>query len=153
MQQSSAISDGELLESYLGGASEPAFAELVRRHVGLVYSTALRITGDGQMARDVSQEVFLKLARQAGSLRNGGALSAWLYRLAHAQALNAVRAEVRRKRREQEAIEMRAVEENSEPGWESLRPFIDEAMGSLDRKCKACLGGWMTPTGRSTWSG
>ena len=63
-----------------------------------------------------------------------GALPAWLYRVAHAQSVNAIRAEARRRRREQEAMEMKALENSSETGWESLSPLIDEALNSLDHK-------------------
>ena len=61
--------DSELLGRYAGTRSEDAFAELVRRHVNLVYSAALRqVNGDAHLAQDVAQTVFTDLARKAGSL-------------------------------------------------------------------------------------
>ena len=101
------MEDRELLREYVESRSEAAFTELVRRHLDLAYATALRVTGERQLALDVVQEVFVKLGREAGSIRKPEALPAWLYRIAHALALNAVRAEVRRRRREEEAMRMR----------------------------------------------
>ena len=61
--------DGALLGEYVRSGSESAFGELVRRHLDLVYSAALRgLGGDQQLAQDVSQGVFMDLARKAASL-------------------------------------------------------------------------------------
>src|SRR6266498_879069 len=62
-------SDGELLRRYTETNSENAFAELVERHLNLVYSAALRqVNGDAHLAQDVAQTVFADLARKAASL-------------------------------------------------------------------------------------
>jgi len=61
--------DGELLRRYTETHSEEAFAELVRRHLDLVYSAALRqVNGDAHLAQDVAQLVFTDLAHKAASL-------------------------------------------------------------------------------------
>ena len=60
--------DHELLTAYVGSASEPAFAVLVGRYVNLVYSAALRFTGNPHHAQEITQAVFIILARKAGSL-------------------------------------------------------------------------------------
>ena len=73
------MEDCELLREYVANQSEAAFAELVRRHVALVHSTALRLVGEAQMAKDISQSVFLRLARKAGSVRDGNALDDRLF--------------------------------------------------------------------------
>jgi len=65
--------DAELLAVFARTRSEDAFAELVRRHVNLVYSTALRrVNGDTHLAQDVSQAVFADLAQRASSLSRWG---------------------------------------------------------------------------------
>ena len=60
--------DADLLRRYADEKSEEAFAELVRRRIGLVYSVALRHTHDAHRAEDVTQAVFKALARKAASL-------------------------------------------------------------------------------------
>jgi|SRR5438067_448531 len=97
--------DGALLRAYSGSGSEDAFAELVRRHLALVYSTALRcVGGDQHLAKDVSQTVFIDLARKAGALSNRFVLTGWLYTSTCFAAAKAVRSERRRQAREREAL-------------------------------------------------
>jgi FtsX-like permease family/Sigma-70 region 2 len=74
--------DQQLLDAYTGRRSEAAFAELVRRHVDLVYSAARRMVRDPDMAKDVTQAVFLALAKQAGKLAGRPVLAGWLHRAA-----------------------------------------------------------------------
>src|SRR6476646_7173615 len=69
-------SDSELLCRYVEARCEDAFAELVRRHVNLVYSAALRqVNGDAHLAQDVAQNVFADLARKAATLSRRLALT------------------------------------------------------------------------------
>ena len=125
------VDDHELLGQYAGTASEAAFATLVARYVNLVYSTARRFTGNPDHAQDITQAVFIILARKAGSLRRGTVLSGWLYQTARLTARNFVRGEIRRQRREQEAY-MQSTLTEPEPGaWEQIAPLLDEAMGWL----------------------
>ncbi|MBL9175772.1 MAG: sigma-70 family RNA polymerase sigma factor [Verrucomicrobiales bacterium] len=124
----------ELLELYASGRSEDAFAELVRRQVDLVYSAALRqVGGDAAAAGDVTQAVFVELARKARSLMRHPALNGWLYTTARRIALRHVRTEFRRRNREQEAQEMefREAETGNEVEWVRILPVLDEAMHEL----------------------
>src|SRR3977135_504681 len=99
--------DAVLLRRYAGNRSEEAFAELVRRHLNLVYSVALRqVGGDTHLAEDVVQVVFTALAREAPALARRPVLGGWLYRSAQFAAIDAVRVERRRRTREQEAHTM-----------------------------------------------
>src|SRR5258706_8676311 len=61
--------DLELLARYTRQHAEDAFAELVRRHLGLVYSAALRQVRSPQLAQEVTQSAFIDLARSADRLR------------------------------------------------------------------------------------
>ena len=56
------MTDDELLQRYVRDQSETAFAELVTRHINLVFSAALRqVNGDAQLAEEVAQSVFTDL--------------------------------------------------------------------------------------------
>jgi DNA-directed RNA polymerase specialized sigma24 family protein len=106
-------SDLDLLGQYARQASEPAFAELVQRHVNLVYSAALRQVRSPQLAEEVAQSVFTDLACNAARLNDapGGTLvlTAWLYQVTRRTAIDVVRKESRRQLREQIAVEMNAM--------------------------------------------
>jgi RNA polymerase sigma factor (sigma-70 family) len=124
--------DPELLNRYATQRDEAAFAELVRRHLDHVYSTALRLVGgDSHFAEDVVQMVFIDLARKARSLRRYAALSGWLHTSARFAAAKAVRGEQRRRQREQTALTMPATSVTPAPQWEQLRPVLDQAIGEL----------------------
>src|ERR1041385_1954897 len=97
------LSDIELLQQYAREGSEEAFAALVTKHVNLVYSAALRKTGNASAAEEVTQAVFIILAKKADRLRKETILSGWLYQTTRLTAASFLRTEIRRARREQEA--------------------------------------------------
>src|SRR5947209_5596365 len=101
------MSDRELLEQYARDGSQAAFAELVRRYANLVYRAARRQTSDPAMAEDVTQAVFILLAGRAKNLGKHIVLAGWLIKAARFAARDALRAEQRRKRREQEVARMK----------------------------------------------
>ncbi len=124
--------DSELLRRYAGTQSEEAFAELVQRHVNLVYSAALRqVNGDAHLAQDVAQTVFTDLVRKASSLARRGTLTGWLYTSAHFAAAKIARTENRRRDREEKLMREPIHETAPEPDWNKLRPVLDEAMHEL----------------------
>ena len=123
--------DQQLLAEFITANSEAAFNALVSRHVNLVYSAALRFAGNSQAAEEISQAVFIILARKAGSLRRGTVLSGWLYQTARLLAANYVKREIRRQRREQEAYMQSTMTEPDSTTWEEIAPLLDEAMGKL----------------------
>lgn len=121
-----------LLKRYTEEHSEEAFADLVRQHLNLVYSTALRLTnGNSALAQDVTQTVFTALAQKARTLPPGIVLAGWLYRHTTFVARQALRTERRRQQREQTAALMNAINADTEAVWEQLAPHLDEAMQSL----------------------
>src|SRR6516162_2345961 len=95
--------DLSLLREYASSRSEEAFATLVSRYVNLVYSVALRQVDDPHLAEDITQAVFVVLARKADSLGDKTILPGWLCRTARYAAANALTIQHRRQRREQEA--------------------------------------------------
>ena len=101
------VHDCELLRDYADTGSESVFAELVERYAGLVYSAALRQVRDAHKAEDITQAVFIVLARKAAKLPRGIVLSGWLLKTTRYVANAQIRAAVRRALREEEAA-MRA---------------------------------------------
>ncbi|HEU5396880.1 MAG TPA: sigma-70 family RNA polymerase sigma factor, partial [Verrucomicrobiae bacterium] len=125
------MDDDQLLSEFVARQSETAFAELVARHIDLVYSTACRIVRDASLAKDVSQAVFLQLARKARTIRSGHALPGWLYRVTRCQAANAVRNDRTRREREREAMTMNSQTGDVVTTWNSILPHLDNAMNTL----------------------
>ena len=124
--------DCELLQRYAATNSEDAFAELVRRHVNLIYSAALRqVNGDTHLARDVAQTVFIQLARNARSLASHRTLIGWLYTSTHFAAAKIVRGEHRRRDREEKFMREFLHETAPEADWQKIRPTLDAAMHEL----------------------
>ncbi len=143
--------DFELLKAYRETGDEEAFAAIVERHIDLVYSVAYRqLGGDAQLARDLSQEVFVGLARKAKGLADGVVLTGWLYRFVRFEAQRFMRAERRRRYREREAVKMEEVYDEGnelEVDWDRARPLLDRAIGELGEKdrdaiCLRFFEGW-----------
>src|SRR5436190_9864930 len=101
------VDDWELLRNYATRGSDDAFEMLVKRHVDLVYSAALRQVRDPVVASEVTQTVFIILARKARTLNRATVLSGWLYRTAQFAGAKTLRSESRRRHHEQEATLMR----------------------------------------------
>jgi len=128
------IDDMTLLRRFSQESSQEAFEELVRRHIALVYSAALRCLGDSHLAEDVTQTVFSGLAQKAASLRIQSSLTGWLYCRARSAAIDVIRSEQRRRHREQQAV---AIAELSALGptasdWGHLRPELEDTIEALN---------------------
>jgi RNA polymerase sigma-70 factor, ECF subfamily len=92
----SSPSDAALVAAVAAG-SEDALAALYDRHAAALHATALRLTGDRQVAEDVVQEVFLTLWNRAERFDPGtGSLMAWLGTMARNRAIDRLRAAGRR---------------------------------------------------------
>ena len=135
-----ALSDQQLLREYAHDRQEPAFTELVSRHVDLVYSAALRMVHDGHLAEDVTQGVFVALAENAGRLAGHPVLSGWLHCTARNLAAKAIRSDARRRVREQEAATMNELlSAGPDAFWELISPHLDAALGELNEPDREAL--------------
>ncbi len=123
--------DSDLLREYATTRSEKAFAEIVRRHVDLVYSAAKRQVRDPHLAEDVTQAVFLILSQKAASLGPGVSLPGWLYNTTRFAANNARRGEIRRQRHEQKAGEDMPHSVTEAESWNQIEPDLDAAVARL----------------------
>jgi RNA polymerase sigma factor (sigma-70 family) len=123
----------QLLRDYVEKGSDAAFRELVSRYIGLVYSTALRLTsGDTHLAEDISQTVFIDLARNAPKLSRESTLGGWLHRDTCFVGGKMLRTERRRTAREREAALMNSTQDHSEANLRAIAPVLDEAIDRLD---------------------
>ena len=123
--------DHALLRDYADNGSEAAFAELVARHINKVYSAALRQTGNPHQAEEITQAVFVILARKAGRLGGKVMLEGWLYQAARLTAVTFIRGEIRRARREQEAHMQTALNQTESEVWTQIAPLLDNALAGL----------------------
>ena len=135
------MDDSTLLRRYADDRSEADFAEVVRRHLDFVYSSALRqVNGDAHLAQDVVQLVFTDLARKAGRVARHPVLAGWLFTSTRFAAAKLVRSARRRQAREQEALLM---ETNStadaEIDWDRVKPVLDEALAELDERDREAI--------------
>ena len=132
--------DMQLLQDYYRQGLEEAFAALVERHINLVYSVALRQVGNAAHAEEITQAVFVILARKAARLRPGIVLEAWLHETTRLTALSFLRGERRRQFREQEAYMQSVLQESADiSAWKQLAPLLDEALSRLGEKDRAAV--------------
>jgi RNA polymerase sigma factor (sigma-70 family) len=126
------LDDIALLREYVAHDSEEAFATLVTRHVNKVYSVALRHTSNPDQAEEITQAVFVILARKSRHLGRRVILSGWLYQTARLTAVTFGRSAIRRAHREQEAHMQTVVNEKESDVWPEIAPLLDAAMASLN---------------------
>jgi len=132
--------DMTLVQEFVCRHSEAAFSKLVERHIGLVHSAAMRMTNDTHLAEEVTQTVFIILARKAASFGQDTILSAWLYRATHYAASDALKLLRHRREREQEAyLQSLTPPEDKESIWQQLAPLLDNAMADLSEQDRTTL--------------
>ena len=126
------MDDMALLREYAARNSEAAFETLVSRRVGFVYSAALRQVRDPHLAEEITQVVFIILAQKAGRISDKTILAGWLFKTTRFAALAQMRADAKRRQREQEA-QMRSELQPTAPDqfWEQMSPLLDEALATL----------------------
>jgi RNA polymerase sigma-70 factor (ECF subfamily) len=119
--------DFALLEQWRSRRDPEAFRELVGRYAGMVHGACRRILGDASEAEDVAQECFLILA--CGARPPERHLGAWLHRVATNLSRNHVRAQARRREREQRFAD--ATPRDAELQWEEVADLVDELIAAL----------------------
>jgi RNA polymerase sigma factor (sigma-70 family) len=124
--------DSQLLAEYVANRSEEAFRLLMRRYIDVIYAAASRQVRQADVAEDVTQAVFIVLARRAGNIRDSRVLAGWLMRVTGFCAKDALRSAARRRKHEQRVAAMAAhyAEEDQSASREELLEHLD---GALDR--------------------
>jgi RNA polymerase sigma factor (sigma-70 family) len=133
------MDDATLLRSFAEHGDEASLGILIQRHMGFVYSVALRrVNGDTHHAQDVSQQVLVDMGRKAKALSLHPALKAWLYTATRYTAGKLMKTEQRRRAREEAQSMNESFHQNAQTvDWDRLRPVLDEALedlGNRDRR-------------------
>lgn len=127
--------DAALLLAWSQNRCQESFNLIVRKYLGLVHGVALRRTGDPDLARDISQKVFILTARKAGHLRATPSLAPWLHHCAWCETLSAMRHEATRLRHMQLYTQLTdpALATNPPDDLHPVIPLLDEALQRLSR--------------------
>lgn len=131
------MTDLELLNAYKAHHSESAFTELVNRHAGMVYASAMRQLGNPHQAEEVTQAVFILLARKAATLNSSVVVGGWLFRATQFAVNDLKKGEFRRQRRENLAYQMNTesplpeTHESDESAWDRVGPVLDSCLHNL----------------------
>lgn len=129
-----------LLAQFTENGSETAFCDLVTRYTDLVFSAAVRLVdGDRHMAQDVTQTVFVDLAKMAGKLSSEVMLGGWLHRHTCFVAATMMRGERRRQSRERQAVEMNDLQDHSKAGLAQVSSILDQAINQLGTEDRAAV--------------
>src|SRR5205085_9749919 len=120
------------LHAYARTRSQDAFAQLVRRYINLVYSSARRQLRDSHLSEDVTQAVFLALSKKASSIPHNVLLSSWLLTATRYIASNTRLIESRRRHHETKAAAMaNTATAPDHAHWNEIESALDEAMSEL----------------------
>jgi RNA polymerase sigma factor (sigma-70 family) len=132
-------SDAELLAAFAQRRDEAVFAVLLRRHASMVWGVCRRVLQHHQDAEDAFQATFLVLARNAGAVRNGQALAAWLHRAAYRIALMIRRTAARRRHREAGATVMAQQDPCTELAWREVQALLEDEIQRLPEKYRTAF--------------
>jgi RNA polymerase sigma factor (sigma-70 family) len=133
--------DRELLARYVADGDREALGRIVQRHIGPVYAAARRQVRDPHLAEDVTQAVFILLARKAHRIDGEAALASWLFTATRYASASARRMRSRREFHERAAGEVWKMKQASNASriddHDSLLPLLDDAiahLGESDRR-------------------
>ena len=114
---------------------------MVTRHIDWVYSVCLRGVKDRHLAEDVTQAVFIILARKSKSIAPNTILRGWLFKAARFAVADALKKQNRHKRHVQRAAEMGFTDVSPQEAatWSRLAPALEEAIACLNEKDRQAI--------------
>lgn len=129
-------SESVLLQRFAATGDAEAFSEIVRRHAGMVYGTSIRVLSDADLAADATQETFFQLLQNASEITSS--VSGWLHRVATHKAVDVIRRDSSRRKREARYAADRTIDAQK---WQDISPYVDEALDELDAETRGLLIG------------
>lgn len=123
-------SEQQSLMRFRESKSEADFRRIVDAQLGFVLSVAYRVLNNRDLAQDVAQEVFTRLALGPDKVPKGLPLAVWLHRTTRSLAIDFIRAEECRRRYEEVAHQLNAMKE-PDMDWSQISPVIDQALDEL----------------------
>lgn len=135
--------DFDLLRQFVQHADESAFAQIVRRHGGMVRGVCQRVLRDPAGADDAFQATLISLSKHAQSLceteQESESLGSWLYRVAVNFCLQMKRKADSRKRTEATFAQRQSAIEREQAAREEWLPILDEEIGALPPRFQSPL--------------
>jgi RNA polymerase sigma factor (sigma-70 family) len=129
-------SDQHFLSVWAERREETAFRVLVGRYAGFVYGSALRRVGEPELAQEIAQDVFARLAHRAAELVEHPSLAGWLHRATMLLALDRMRRRARHERKLRTLSNMNQTSRAQDELWAEAQPHLDaalDALGARDR--------------------
>ncbi len=137
------MDDFVLLSRYVESGCQESFQEIVTRHSGWVFSLSLRAVRDRHLAEDVTQAVFIVLARKARTIREGTPLSGWLFKVSRFAVSDALKRRARIKNRENRFAEFfratSATGMDNDNIADGISQTLDEAVACLSESDRQAI--------------
>lgn len=122
------MNDTELIRAVLQGDAA-AERQLYDRHVDRVYRLSFRMTGDDELAREFTQETFIRAFQRLKDFRGESALATWIHSIAVSVVLNGMRKVSRFRKRE---VELEEAQEPSVAAIEAEPRLAERIRNAID---------------------
>jgi RNA polymerase sigma factor (sigma-70 family) len=139
LREGAGMTDGQLLDCFIGRRDQAVLGALVRRHGPMVWGVCRRVLEEDHDAEDAFQATFLVLVRKAATVVPREMVGNWLYGVAYQTALKARATAARRKARERQVGEMPEAAAAAQDVWSDLQPLLDQELSRLPEKYRSAI--------------
>jgi RNA polymerase sigma factor (sigma-70 family) len=139
LREGAGMSDGQLLDCFIGRRDQAVLGALVRRHGPMVWGVCRRVLQGDHDAEDAFQATFLVLVRKAATVMPREMVGNWLYGVAYQTALKARATAARRKARERQVVEMPEAAAAAHDVWNDVQPLLDQELSRLPEKYRSAI--------------